>query len=162
MTVDAVQNNKMSYIGAMTIGAVTGYSLKWAIPITSEEKNDGNYSAKLSEIRKKAQKAKEKEVETIKKEAAGIPYGDEFVKMTENNQLDYSKIKDLKGTKQEALMNLFERINDAAKNISHDGIKELNAKTKALRSTGTFISLGILTGLLIAAVGNIIKTPSKN
>jgi hypothetical protein len=155
MAVNAVQNKKMSYTGATIVGAVGGYSLKWAIPVISGEKNDTSYSSKLSDITKNSQKSRKDEFEKIKKEAHELPYGDEFVKMNQNGDLDYSKLEGFKGTKQEALTNLLARLDDAATSVKEEGVKELNTKTKALRPTSTFVFLGILAGLLTAALYNI-------
>lgn len=52
MAVDVVQNNnsgRINYLDSIALGAIGGYALKWAIPVTSQEK-DIRYNKALRKI----------------------------------------------------------------------------------------------------------------
>jgi hypothetical protein len=64
MAITPVQNNKNepSYVKSMAIGALAGYSLKYLLPLTSQEKDD-TFKSKLGEIKTKTGKNTLKEIE---------------------------------------------------------------------------------------------------
>lgn len=167
MAVCAIQNNsnqksgKLSYFGSMIIGAISGYSLKWALPITSQEK-DERYNSELSKIRLNVKKARMDEIEIIRKEASTIPGADEFLKMHDNGKLLYREIKKCNGALSEKLMILLTRVNDVAINTRIIGIKTVKSFTKSIRPTGAFLVIGTGIALGIALINNIAKVASKS
>lgn len=167
MAVRAIQNDtnensgKLSYIGSAAVGALGGYSLKWIVPLTANEK-DERYRSELSKIRLEAKKARMDEFELIKKEASKIPGADEFLHMYDNKKLLYTEIKKRKGSLSENLSSLLARVNNSAINARDIGIEKLTSLTKSIRPTGAFIALGIGLALGIALINNIYKVASKN
>lgn len=167
MAVCAIQNNsnqksdKLSYFGSMIIGAVSGYSLKWALPITSQEK-DERYNSELSKIRLNVKKARIEEIEAIRKEASTTPGADEFLHMYDNERLIYREIKKYNGSLSEKLMTLLTRVNDSAIKARTVGIQTVKSFTKSIRPTGGFIAIGAGIALGIALINNISKEASKS
>lgn len=162
MSVSAVQKNnnlgQMNYLGSMSVGAISGYALKWALPINSSEKNDEKYVTELNQIKKDARLAKIKEFESIGKDFIKSTGIDEFIHMFDDEKLPDVEAKGLESTKQplpENLSQLFKRINDAGNEAKELGIKKLNHFTKGIRSTAAFVLIGAGVALGIALIHNI-------
>lgn len=163
MTVDAVQtttntSKKMSYLGSMAIGAMSGYVLKWALPVSSSEK-DEIYNSELAQIQLNAKKAGEYEIEAIKKEPhEGI---DEFIKLSNEGQLDYNEIKNIKEPLYSKIKDLFARVSEKIEETKYIGEQKLTFFTKGIRPASAFIFIGTGIGLTIALINNIIQN-AKN
>jgi len=100
MAVSPVQNNSnknVSYAKSAAIGALVGYSSKYLLPISSQEKDDSFVS--------------------------------EMTKIKVNAKSNTLKII--------------------------EGERGLKAYTKSIRPTGTFVFVGLITGLLIACARNL-------
>lgn len=166
MAVRAIQNDtnensgKLSYIGSAIVGAVGGYSLKWGLPVTSQEK-DERYHDELSKVRIGVKKARMDEAELIRKEASTIVGADEFLRLYDNKKLIHTEIKKYKGSLAEKLTSLLIRVNNSAIIARDIGIKKIIFYTKSIRPTGSFIAIGTGVALLIALVHNIYKEASK-
>lgn len=144
----------LSYTKCAAAGALIGYSLKYFLPVTPQEK-DENFNAALNEIKVKSKEAELAEVAKIKKlqsEAADI-----FIRMYDAKKLDSSEIGKVKPALVHDVMQFFIRVNDEAKKIEVDELKKLKASIKNIRSTGVFIGIGLTIGLLIAVINNIIN-----
>lgn len=161
MALDAVQKspdspNKVSYLKASAIGALTGYSLKYIIPVTHQEK-DENYNSALKEIKVKVRKMKAAEVDKIRKSTNKTELTDTFIRMHDSKKLLPSNIRKLKSPLKDDLLDMVKRLNEEARENMAIEKRNLNAMTKSIRSTAVFVSIGIGAGLLIALVTNIIK-----
>lgn len=161
MALDAVQKspdspNKVSYLKASAIGALTGYSLKYIIPVTHQEKDEA-YNSALKEIRLKTRKMKAAEVEKIRKSPNKTELTDTFIRMHDSKKLLPSNIRKLKSPLKDDLLDMVKRLNEEARENMAIEKRNLNAMTKSIRSTAIFVSIGIGAGLLIALVTNIIK-----
>ncbi|MDD3437482.1 MAG: hypothetical protein PHC64_10060 [Candidatus Gastranaerophilales bacterium] len=66
MAVNAVRNDgnhkKTSYLKSIVIGGITGYALKYAIPITPQEMDD-DFNARLGQIKESAKSFKPPEAD---------------------------------------------------------------------------------------------------
>ena len=126
MAVEVVQNNnsgRISYTKAAAIGAIGGYALKWAIPITTQEK-DKRYNATLIKIKN-----------------INLDEVDVFVRL-QDNKLSSSKIKEINKI-------LLSEIKNSVKITKKVAEKFLVAFTKSIRPTKTFVSVGV--GLTVGA-----------
>lgn len=168
MAVNAVQENntcksphKPSYIGSIAIGALSGYALKWAIPITPWEKKD-EYKTLASTPNRDLWVARDKEIETIKNSKEKLDGVDEFIKLNNDNKLDSSEIKKIQQPLQDKLMALYNRVVEAGIEAKAAGRKKLNIYTKSIRPAGIFILLGVLISLGITLTKTIINSPTKD
>lgn len=166
MVVRAIQNDsnensgKLSYIGSAIVGAVGGYSLKWALPITSHEK-DERYNSELLKIKSKMKQARLDEIELIRREALITPGADEFLKIHDKGELLYHEIKKSKVSLADKLMNLLTRVNDSAIKAKIIGTQTVVAFTKYIRPTWAFVAIGTGIALGSTFIHNIYKQASK-
>lgn len=166
MSVRAIQNDtnensgKLSYIGSAIVGAVGGYSLKWGLPVTAQEK-DERYRDELSKVRIGVKNARMDEVGLIRKEASKIVGADEFLHLYDNNKLIHTEIKKYQGSLSEKLTSLLARVNNSAIIARDIGIRKIISYTKSIRPTGAFIAIGTGVALITALVHNMYKEVSK-
>lgn len=157
MSVDAVKENyksytpRTSYLGAIGIGAIGGYALKWILPITPQEK-DELYKTGISQARKVYWRTRNDEIEAIKKSKKKPEGADEFIKMYEKHKLTYAEIKKLNSPK---VQDLFNRINDYAMAAKSESRRKLIINIKGIRPAFTFTLIGAAIGFMVAIINNI-------
>lgn len=168
MAVSAIQkdtnNNShknMSYVKSAAAGALIGYSLKWALPITPQEK-DERFNAELDAISAKAKAAEAKEFENIRNIEPKTLATDTFIKLYDSNKLNDSDIKSLTEPLSTQVMDLKNRVNDKTKMIKQVGEKTLNSFTKSIRPAGSFIVTGLGIAVGIAFVHNVLSRINEN
>lgn len=157
MALDAVQKNKsnsMSYIKATAIGALTGYSLKYILPISPQEK-DENFKASLKCSRHKAQKAKLAAIENIKNSKNKSAINDTFIRMYDKKQLKPSLINKLENHLRGEIVETIKKVNEVTKIEKLNSKKDLIAITKSIRPTGAFVAIGFIFGFVVALINNI-------
>lgn len=164
MAIRAVQKNesqnKMSYLNSVVAGGIAGYAVKWALPLVKSEKDD-SYKNELLQIRRNSRQVRLDEITAIEKEASNLPGVDEFIKLHKEDKLFSYEIEKLSSPIKENVLGLFTRINSAASEARTNGKKVLALKIKALRPTGTFVTLGCLTGFVVAFIKNITPKEKK-
>lgn len=167
MAITAIQNNsnnnssRMGYMSSAILGALSGYSLKWLLPLTTQEK-DQNYRDELVQVSHNAALARVNEIETIRREASKIQGADEFIRMYDNNKLTSFDIKKIDEPLSGKLTALLSRINNAAHKIKTEERENLIFRIKKIRPALTFISIGMGIALGIALVHNISKETPQN
>lgn len=168
MAIGAIQNNtnndshkKMSIIKSATAGALVGYSLKWALPITSQEK-DERFSSEMDALSAKLKAAESKEFENIRNSKRKTVAVDTFIKMYDEKKLTDNKIKKLQEPLSSEVMDLKNSIGNKTKGIIEVGSKTIKAFTKSIRPTFTFICAGVVAGVAIALVNNISSIINEN
>lgn len=165
MTVSAIQKSdnrpkRINYLEAAAAGAIVGYSLKYILPITSQEK-DENFKSALKEIRTEAETAKQEAINDIRKDHSA-PCSDEFLRMYDNKEIKFSKVKSLNESKSRHILNLITKVNDNARESIRVEKRALIARTKDIRPTHVFIFTGIIIGLIITATYNLMKAMAKS
>jgi len=156
MSIDAIKNNndnnnKMSYIGATTGGAICGYALKYAFPESAQEKTLMNND----ELKQISKTSKINEIESIKSERPKAAGADEFIKIIENKKNLLSEIKKSPKDLQLHLKTLLSRVNKNALITKAYEKDKIVAYTKHIRSTGIFIAIGAFFGIFTAIIHNI-------
>lgn len=160
MAVEAIQKNntynsgKMSVAGSAVVGALAGYSLKWALPITHQEK-DERYKLELKKINTEARLARNAEKKLIA--GSKLDGADTFVKMNKKHKLIASEIEKLEGPEKDNVKALFNRINSAGFKVKAEGKKALKSFTKGIRSTGVFVTAGIGACVAVAFIHNVLQ-----
>lgn len=168
MAVSGIQKNsyndtgRVSYLASAATGALVGYSLRWAIPITKQEKQDPEYMAKISVLRKAAHDVRVKEIEKIRTEVPQLDGADTFIKLYDENKLTTAEIKKIEGPLSDKLSILLNRVNDAAFKFKLEGRETLAFHTKKIRPGSAFVAIGIGTSVLYAALHNIFREIKKN
>lgn len=161
MAIGAIQKNNSntnhtSVLGAAAVGGISGYALKWAIPVLEHEKNDEYYD-KLSEAKVKAKLSKMLEIDKIRNSSIKSESTDTFIKLLDENNLTASKIKKLSGPLADKVLGLIRNINDAARLESLKTLQEVKAYTKSVRPTASFVMIGAISAMLIAVAHNVKK-----
>lgn len=161
-------------IGAAT-GAVGGYVLKYAYPITTDEKKTDEYIKVMDKINKQKTEYNfrtEKYVNSIKSKPKTSLAEDEFVKMfdgmKEGDHVGVKKIRtainNLQTKKPDEVLE-FKRICKASSEIADQTAKQCinayNLVTKHIRPTSFFLITGAVVGAIIALVNDILKTDVK-
>lgn len=156
MTVNALQKNessKYSYTKTAAVGAVSCYILKWALPVMYQEKDERYYEG-LKKVYSEVRNARKNEIESIRN--SNCPGADEFINMHDKKQLNRRNIEKLSKLSATNVMNLFIRVNEYTKNVYSIYKSDLHTSTKSIRPTGTFVLSGILIGLGVAAINNML------
>lgn len=167
MAITVIQNNsnnnsgRMGYMSSAVLGALSGYSLKWLLPLTTQEK-DQNYLDELVQVKRNAWQAREAEIEKIRNEVPKANGADEFISMYDNNKLTSFDIKKVDEPLSGKLTALLERINNAALKVKTEGRENLIFQIKKIRPALTFISIGMGIALGIALIHNIFKETPQN
>lgn len=165
MAVSAIEKNRNSgnigYGTSMLFGAMAGFSLQWALPVTPQER-DENYKAKLNEIKSKSKEIKLEAIELIKNSKNKAIEEDIFISMYDKNKLrasNISEIKKLKNPKtgQNKVLDIIKNINNEAREINILERKDLKAAIKHRRPTAIFLATGAGFGFIIAVLHNIIN-----
>ena len=145
----------MNYTMPTLTGAIAGYSLKWALPLTQREQ-DENFKAECKEIRKLARIARDNEIKLIKSEINTTPGADKFIRIYNKGITKLHKeIKRAKKPLKDNLKNILIRISHAKSEANSIGRDKLIAYTKKIRPTPAFIAIGAAIGLLFPLVHNI-------
>lgn len=158
------------------IGAAGGYALKYAYPITPDEKQTDEYIKVMDKINKQKTEYNfrtEKYINSIKEKPLRSVAEDEFVKM-----FDGLKEGDHVGTKRirTALNNMqknkpgeifeFKRLCKASSEIADKTAKQCinayNLVTKHIRPTSFFLISGAVVGAIIALINDVMKTDVKS
>lgn len=164
MTVSAVKNRdkpkRISYLESTAAGILVGYSLKYFLPVTSQEK-DEHYKAALKKIKENVRANKLDEINKLKQNPS-TPCSDIFLNMHKNKQINVSKIKSLPESSARHILNIITRINNNAREAMNIEKRALTAKTKNIRPAHIFVIVGGALGLLIAATVNIGREIAKN
>lgn len=157
MVIEATQNTnsrgKTSYIGAVALGALCGYSSKWACPIIKDERDDLRYKTELEKLQNKSLRARNEEIEIIRGEINKTPAADEFIKLHERNA--FSEIEKAKEPLKSNLIGLLKRVDDVAEATNKIGLSKINSYTKAIRPTVPFMLIGASIGFVYALCTNI-------
>ncbi len=162
MAVRAVQRDpneragSMSYISSAIIGGISGYTLKWVLPITNQEK-DKEFYAELKDIAKEAFEKKKIEIEKIRTSKPRETFQDEFIKLYDAKKLNITEIRKLPNSVSDKVMGLFARINEKILGLKTVRKKHLIDSTKGIRPASVFISAGVCAGILIAVISNMIR-----
>ena len=166
MEVSALQTKEYkqrpaSYLSAGAIGALSGYSLKYILPIRKQERDD-RFRFLIVDMQNKARVDRLAEIEAIRKAEKQAPSADVFLKMVDDNQLKESTIKNLDVDVQKQVMLLLAQVNDKARAAREVGRLMVNATIKDIRPTGAFVAAGAGVAIIGALVHNIIQRVSKN
>lgn len=159
MAVSAIQkcddNTKnASWLKSTAIGALTGYSLKYLIPVTSQEK-DEFYNAAVDEIETKAQKSRLNEIHLLAPKARPeIKSKEAFTRMCNSSNLTLAELN-AKINLSNSTLDLVHQVNNKGKEITKQGIESLTASVKNIRPTSAFVLIGVSIGLGTALVHNI-------
>lgn len=160
MAVNAVQKNNtnstMSYPKSLAVGAITGFALKWALPLTRQER-DSNYNLELSKVKAEAKSAKEKELGAILNAKPKTKATDTFVKLHKANKLTTKEFDKLPETLRAQVITLKARPSYKLKEAYKSGLNKIILGTKDIRPTGIFIATGAAVALAFAFTHNVIK-----
>ena len=160
MSVNAVRQNEntpASYLKYLALGAVSGYALKYALPLTAQEK-DENFNAELNKIKARAESIKQKEFEEIRR--TPNPHSiavDTFLRMFKEKKLNESELQKLPEDLFSKVMDLKTRVDSKAQEVLYTDLANLKIVTKRLRPTSTFIIAGAAIGGAFALIRNILK-----
>lgn len=168
MTVSAVQKNgtnnagRASYLGYAVLGGLTGYALKYIIPLNKQEKNDENYKADLKKIDNDTEEFKLNKIQELKMTAKNDLAEDTFIKMYDAKTLDAVQINKLNKPLSTQVMNIFAEITEEAEQFRNMKTESLLAYTKQIRPSGAFIAIGITSALVCAILHNIFQKKSAS
>lgn len=159
MAVSAIQNNENNsknshFLKSATIGALTGYSLKYLIPITPQEK-DEFYNSAVDDIETKAQKAKFNAIKKLSsKNNTAIGSNDSFARMCNSSNLTQAELEKKLKLPEETI-DLIHQVNNISKRVSEQGMASLKATIKSIRPTFAFVITGVAIGLGTALTRSI-------
>lgn len=164
MAVSAIEKNRnnnsgnISYLKSIALGTLTGYSLKYILPITPQEK-DEDYKASLNKIKTEAAQAKLNAIKSIKTSKNRALEEDVFIALYNKKKLNISEIKKLRNSNsgENKVLDLIKTINNEARVVFLKGKNALKASTKAIRPTRIFLTTGAAVGLAIAFTYNVIN-----
>lgn len=163
MAIEATQNSnnrgKTSYIGAIAVGSLCGYSFKWACPIIKDEREDLRYKTEFEKVQNKALAARNEEIECIRSEIKKTSGADEFIKLHDKNAIsEIEKAKEPLKSNMESLLKRVEDVAEATKKLGHN---KIDSYTKAIRPTAPFIIIGAATAFIFALGSNIARNARK-
>jgi len=166
MTVNAIQKNeyksqKMSYLKSAAIGGLSGYALKYALPIMKHEKDD-RYNSYLDELKNKVKESKLNAVEAIRNSQNKTLATDSFISLFDKNEVKMSKIKALESPLSSQVLGIVTQINDAGREVKACGKETLKALTKHIRPTKTFVAvsagIAVTTAFIYNTIGKLSET----
>lgn len=165
MAVIPVQKNEtkspsVSYIKSAVIGGLTGYTLKYVLPITKEEKDDF-YKSFLEKMHKEVTEAKAKEIEAIRNTKSRTLAEDAFISIVDKHGVKTSEIKRLKEPLAFDVMKIVSKINEKGKEVKTYEKEVFKAITKRIRPTRTFVGIGVTAALATAFARNVVKKLSE-
>lgn len=162
MAVEAIQLNKhdsnqahASYLKAGALGALTGYSLKYILPVSKVEKELKNDEF-FVELKKTVKEARLKEIEAIRNSKTKTEATDVFISMVDKKEIKASKLKELKEPIAIEVKKLIIRVNDKARAVKAVGNEIFTAMTKHIRPTKTFVAAGVGVACAGALVYNLL------
>ncbi|MBQ8460215.1 hypothetical protein IJ541_08960 [bacterium] len=182
MRTEAVQGNNQRHSvffpmakGAI-VGAAAGYALKYATPLTKEEKLTDEYIKFSSDVKsQKSQFTKhtEKMVGFLKAKLEKSFAESEFIRLFEGlkhgDQVDKNAIRTATAEIEKSHpKELFEFKRLCAKAAGHAQVaaernmKAYNLVTKMIRPTGFFLTAGAIVGAFFAGLDDILKTEIKD
>lgn len=163
MTVNAVRSSEdphhTSYLKSFTLGALTGYALKYVLPLTPQEKDDA-YMRRLDAIKNNARNIRLKKIEILRAKESKDKAEELFLKLNDAGKLKNLGEQNLPEHLLSKVIEIRAKINNSALLVLDKGRRSLVALTKSIRPTGTFILTGAAVGLLIAFGNNIIYNTS--
>jgi len=162
MAVSAIQNNNnpnkgyksKSYLGSIALGATAGYSLKWLLPLTPQEK-DEEYSLKLDKLKS------ESKLSAIKAASSSNEPGSDIFTSYIKSKMPYSVFSKDKAEKN-IIFKFIKTVNKKARLLVAEGFKAIVLRIKDLRPASVFIATGAAIGLSFAFVSNVINKMSSN
>lgn len=177
MKVDAIQSNDkrrtvlFPIAQGAAIGAGSGIVLKYAYPITADEKNTDEYikiSNKINNQKTEYTARTEKFVNSIKSKEHRSFAEDEFVKLfdglKEGDHVKRSNLRNaLKKLKSQKPAEMFEfkKLCKTSSAIAQETAKQCmsayNLVTKHIRPTGFFLATGAIIGAIIGLINDITK-----
>lgn len=177
MKVDAIQGNDkrrtilLPIAQGAAIGAGSGMVLKYAYPVTADEKNTDEYikiSNKINNQKTEYTTRTEKLVNSIKSKEHRSIAEDEFVKLfdglKEGDHVKRSKIREaLKRLESHKPTEIFEfkklckRSSAIAQETAKQCMNAYNLVTKHIRPTGFFLATGAVIGAIIGLIRDITK-----
>lgn len=163
MTVKAVNNNepkRVSALKAAAIGGLTGYALKYALPLSKSER-DELYQAHLQGIDEKVKVAKLQEIEAIRNSQTKTLATDVFVGLVDKKEVNAPKIKSFKQPLATHIMELVTQVNDKGRAVKAYEKASVDAITKKIRPAKAFVALGAGISLVGAFAYNIANKNSK-
>lgn len=164
MSVQAVQkvdNVSVNYPSYVISGGIIGYSLKWILPLTHQEK-DKHFKSELKQTRVKINAARAEEVASIRNKLPHDEATDIFLKLYDENKLNESQLKKLSEPILDKVLSLRESVNHKAKEALITGRDNLITLTKKIRPTSIFILTGMGIGFATALTINEINSISSN
>ena len=166
MAVNAIQKNEnksqhVSIIKSAAIGGLSGYALKYILPIMPHEKNE-RFDSFLSELKNQVRETKLKEIDAIRNSQTKTLAADKFISLVDKNEVKISKIKALKGPLSGQVMGIITQINDKGREVKACGKETLTALTKHIRPAGTFVTLGASVAVFAAFIHNTLGKFSEN
>lgn len=160
MVIGAIKNDNKSkginVLGAAFVGGVTGYSLKYALPVNPYEK-DNKYFEELSRINVEAKIEKIKRLAGLKERPDNKILADTFEKITSDGKITHSRINALEDSVKGAFLEEIKNANAIAKDVRLQGRLKLDAYTKKIRPTSPMVLLGMGITVTYALLHNIIK-----
>lgn len=162
MSVNVVRRNDephTSYLKSAALGALTGYALKYMLPLTPQEKDD-TYVNSLKELRDKAKNIRLAEIEAIRKKESKSEAEKVFLKIYDAKKLKNIGDQNLSENLLSKVIEIRAKVNkDALRALDH-GKKTLEALTKSIRPTSVFVPIGAAIGILAAFGNNILYSTS--
>lgn len=159
MSVNALvtnENTPASYLKYMAFGAISGYALKYAIPVTAQER-DENFKAELKNIRARVKETRKQEIEAIRKDYKNRDKAtDMFLKMNDSKKLRSIDLEKVPEKLLDKIMDLKSGVDYRTKERLYTEIDNLRIITKKIRPTSVFVFGGAAIGAVYALVKNIL------
>ena len=165
MTVNAIKTNESkpkhaSYLKAAALGGLCGYTLKHALPVTPQEK-DEYFDKFLEDLKKQTNETKQKEINAIRNSQNRTLAEDKFISLVDKNEVKMSKIKEIQEPLASQVMDIITKINDKGRATIASSKEVYKAVTKYIRPANTFIALGAGIALAGAFLYNTLKRFSE-
>lgn len=162
MSVNVVRRNDeshTSYLKSAALGALTGYALKYMLPLTPQEKDD-TYVNSLKELKDKAKNIRLAEIEAIRKKEHKSEAEEVFLKIYDAKKLKNLGDQNLSEHLLSKVIEIRAKVNNDALRALNHGKKTLEALTKSIRPTSVFVLIGAAIGILAAFGNNILYSTS--
>ena len=161
MEVNVIHKNeysrdKANYLTNSVMGGITGYALKYALPLASTEK-DEIYSAYKIKAIKQARASRAEAYNHIRSAAKKDKELDTFVKLYDSNKLTKKKIQSFDNSLKFTCEKLLKRLSEATRQGYKSVMLDFEAITKQKRPNAAFIGAGIGMAFFGSAIYNIIQ-----
>lgn len=157
------KNNKINVPLSAAIGGVSGYALKYALPVTLEDLNEFTNHQYQQFLDEKTAKTRKNFLKNIEAEAKKTPDNkaiDIFIKSQSKDQnVAKAAFKERKNLPKETLKQLTEIRNNLASKIKVARQTEtflLSSSAKNARPASIFVVPGVILGLVFAFIYNVI------